>query len=476
MEYNEKIYTIVYIRRDSKLKSLLKKVMGYIDNMHPAQIMVIGFAAVILLGAIILNLPIVTQSGESVGFINALFTATSAVCVTGLVVVDTATYWNHLGQIIIITLIQVGGLGFMTIATMFALLTKKKINLRERLLIQESLNQKDLSGLVKLTRYVILITFLIEGIGAILLSFTFIPQFGLGRGVWYSIFHAISAFCNAGFDLMGSVSGPFTSLISYVDNFMIVITISMLIILGGIGFPVMLDVINAKKFSKLNMHSKIVIITTGILIVVGTVFIFIVEFNNENTLGTLSIHGKFLAALFQSVTTRTAGFSTVDLTLFQESSLFIMIILMFIGASPASTGGGIKTTTLASLVITVKSFISGKDDIEAYGRRISSSIITKAVGIFFIAVTFAVLGTLVLSVTESKFTLLACGFEIVSALATVGSSLGGSANLTIIGKIVIIMAMFIGRVGSLTIFIALLSKGGRKKPPVRYPEGKIIVG
>ena len=476
MEYNEKIYTIVYIRRDSKLKSLLKKVMGYIDNMHPAQIMVIGFAAVILLGAIILNLPIVTQSGESVGFINALFTATSAVCVTGLVVVDTATYWNHLGQIIIITLIQVGGLGFMTIATMFALLTKKKINLRERLLIQESLNQKDLSGLVKLTRYVILITFLIEGIGAILLSFTFIPQFGLGRGVWYSIFHAISAFCNAGFDLMGSVSGPFTSLISYVDNFMIVITISMLIILGGIGFPVMLDVINAKKFSKLNMHSKIVIITSSILIVVGTVFIFIVEFNNKNTLGTLSMPGKFLAALFQSVAARTAGFNTIDLPLLHESSLFIMMILMFIGASPASTGSGIKTTTLATLLITVKCFISGKSDIEVFERRISSSTITKAVGIFFIAVSLVVLGTLALSLTDPGFTLVECGFEIVSAIATVGSSIGGSPNLTAMGKIVVMIAMFIGRVGSLTIFIALLSKGARKKPPVRYPEGKIIVG
>ncbi|QJA10240.1 Trk family potassium uptake protein [Romboutsia sp. CE17] len=444
--------------------------------MHPAQIMVIGFAAVILLGAIILNLPIVTQSGESVGFINALFTATSAVCVTGLVVVDTATYWNHLGQIIIITLIQVGGLGFMTIATMFALLTKKKINLRERLLIQESLNQKDLSGLVKLTRYVILITFLIEGIGAILLSFTFIPQFGLGRGVWYSIFHAISAFCNAGFDLMGSVSGPFTSLISYVDNFMIVITISMLIILGGIGFPVMLDVINAKKFSKLNMHSKIVIITSGILIVIGTTLIFIVEFNNKNTLGTLSMPGKFLAALFQSVAARTAGFNTIDLPLLHESSLFIMMILMFIGASPASTGSGIKTTTLATLLITVKCFISGKSDIEVFERRISSSTITKAVGIFFIAVSLVVLGTLALSLTDPGFTLVECGFEIVSAIATVGSSIGGSPNLTAMGKIVVMIAMFIGRVGSLTIFIALLSKGARKKPPVRYPEGKIIVG
>lgn len=458
------------------MKSVLKKIINYLNSMDPAKVMVIGFASVVLLGALLLNLPIATKSGESIGLLDALFTATSAVCVTGLIVVDTATYWSIFGQVVIITLIQIGGLGFMTIATMFALLTKKKINLRERLLIQESLNQKDLSGMVRLTRYVILITFLIEGIGAILLSFTFIPQFGLGRGVWYSIFHAISAFCNAGFDLMGSVSGPFTSLTSYVDNFMIVMTISALIILGGIGFPVMLDVIRTKKASRLNMHSKVVIFTTAILIGIGSIFIFVVEFNNPKTLGTLSLPGKLLAAFFQSVTTRTAGFNTIDLTLIKESSLFIMMILMFIGASPASTGGGIKTTTLSSLVITVRSFISGKGDIEVCERRISGATITKAIGIFFIATALVVFGTLALSLTDEGFTLVECGFEIVSAIATVGLSIGGSPSLTTMGKVVVMIAMFIGRVGSLTIFVALLSKGARKKPPVRYPEGKIIVG
>lgn len=458
------------------MKSALKKIIKYLNSMDPAKVMVIGFAALIVFGGFLLNLPIATKNGESIGFLNALFTATSAICVTGLIVVDTATYWSSFGHIVIITLVQIGGLGFMTIATMFALLTKKKINLRERLLIQESLNQKDLSGMVRLTRYVILITFLIEGIGAILLSFTFIPQFGLGRGIWYSIFHAISAFCNAGFDLMGSVSGPFTSLTSYVDNYMVVITISALIILGGIGFPVILDVIKTRKLSRLNMHSKVVIVTTAILIGIGSIFIFVVEFNNPNTLGPLSLSGKILASIFQSVVSRTAGFNTVDLALLKESSLLAMMILMFIGASPASTGGGIKTTTLATLVITVKSFISGKEDIEVYERRISGTIITKAVGIFFIATAFVVFGTLALSLTDEGFTLVECGFEIISAIATVGSSIGGSPNLTIMGKVIVMIAMFIGRVGSLTIFIALLSKGARKKPPVRYPEGKIIVG
>jgi len=458
------------------LRDFFNNTVKHINNMDPARIMVIGFAVVILLGALLLNLPIATQDGQSIGFLNALFTSTSAVCVTGLVVVDTATYWSNLGQAIIITLIQVGGLGFMTIGTMFALLTKKKINLRERLLIQESLNQDDLSGMVKLTRYVILITFLIEGIGAILLSFVFIPQFGLLQGIWYSVFHSISAFCNAGFDLMGTTSGEYSSLVSYVSNPMIVITISALIILGGIGFPVILDVINSKKVLRLNMHSKVVLITTGILIVTGTLFIFIIEFNNPNTLGNLGFGGKFLAALFQSIAARTAGFATLDLASMYESSAFLIIILMFIGASPASTGGGIKTTTLATLLITVKSFISGKDEIVAFERRISGLLITKAIGIFFIGISFVVLGTFALSITDPGFSLLQCGFEIVSAIATVGSSIGGSPNLTTMGKIVVMLAMFIGRVGSLTIFVALLSKGSRKQPPIRYPEGKIIIG
>ena len=225
------------------MRKIVKKLSDLINKMEPTQIMVIGFAIIILIGAILLNMPISTQNGESIGFLDALFTSTSAVCVTGLIAVDTSTYWSFFGQLIIITLIQIGGLGFMTMTTLFALIIKKRINLRERLLIQESLNQIDLSGLVKLTRYILLTTVLIEGTGALLLSTVFIPQFGILKGIWYSIFHAISAFCNAGFDLMGVVSGPFSSLTYYVNNFTITITVSLLIILGGIGFPVILDLI-----------------------------------------------------------------------------------------------------------------------------------------------------------------------------------------------------------------------------------------
>lgn len=458
------------------MKTILKKLLSVANSIQPAQFMVIGFGLVILLGGLVLNLPIATKNGESVGFLNSLFTATSAVCVTGLVVVDTGTYWSEFGQFVIITLIQTGGLGFMTVATMFSLLTGKKINLRERLLIQESLNQRDLSGLVKLTRYIIVMTFIIEGIGALLLSIVYIPALGLLRGVWYSIFHSISAFCNAGFDLMGAISGEYTSLTSFVNNSLINFVICSLIILGGIGFPVLLDIINNKKYSKLNVHSKIVINTSGILIAIGVLFIFIAEFNNKGTLGSLNMKEKLLSSVFQSVTLRTAGFNTIDLTLLSESTLFLMIILMLIGASPASTGGGLKTTTVATLFLTVKSFIMGKEDIEVYQRRISDSTVKKSLGIFFIGVFIALFGTLILTIVNPEFTLLECAFEVISAFATVGLSLGGSPSLTVLGKILIIILMFLGRVGTLTIFIALLSKNAKIKPKVRYPEGKIIVG
>ena len=454
------------------MKEFILKFRKSTSKLNPSQMMVVGFAAVILIGAILLSLPIATQTGERTSFLDSLFTATSAVCVTGLVVVDTATHWNFFGQIVIIILIQTGGLGFMTITTLFSLIVKKRINLKERLLIQESLNQIDLSGLVKLTRYILLMTFVIEGIGALILSTVFIPQFGFIRGSWYSIFHAISAFCNAGFDLMGNVTGPYSSLMYYVNNTTITLAISALIILGGLGFPVILDIVKNKKISKLNMHSKIVLISTSILIVVGMLFIFIVEYKNVGTLGNLSLKGKILASLFQSVTIRTAGFATIDLTILHQATLFIMMIFMFVGASPASTGGGVKTTTIAVLILTVKSFLLGKEDIEVFGRRITSSTVRKSVGIFFVGVLAVLTGILLIVLIEPKFDLLEASFEVVSALATVGLSIGGSSNLTSIGKLLIVIYMFMGRVGLLTIFLALVAKNTVNKQQIRYPEGR----
>jgi trk system potassium uptake protein len=438
--------------------------------------MVIGFATVILIGAILLSLPIASNNGLSTPFVDALFTSTSAVCVTGLIVFDTATHWNLFGQTVIILLIQIGGLGFMTITTLFALITKKRINLKERLLIQESLNQIDLSGLVKLTRYVLLMTFLIEGTGALILSTVFIPEFGLIKGIWFSIFHAISAFCNAGFDLMGTVSGPFTSITRYVNNTTISITISCLIVLGGIGFPVILDVVKNKKLSKLNIHSKVVLVTTASLILIGMIFIFFIEYSNQKTLGNLSLKGKLLGSLFQSITPRTAGFNTIDLASMNQASLFIMIILMFIGASPCSTGGGIKTTTIATIILSVRSFVLEKDDIEVFERRVGLAPVKKSIGIFFIGISVVIIGIMTITLTQDSFDLIESAFEVVSAFATVGSSIGGSPNLNMFGKIVIMLYMFMGRVGFLTIFIALIAKNNAKKQVIRFPEGKIIIG
>ncbi len=336
-------------------------------QLNPAQILVLGFAFIIVLGALILTTPFVTNSGESIGFLKALFTATSAVCVTGLVVVDTGTFWNMGGQIVILILIQIGGLGIMTMATSVALIIGRKISLRSRLIMQEALNQFTLSGVVKLTKYIILMTLFIEGVGAALLATKFVPIYGLEKGIFYGIFHSISAFCNAGFDIMGGGR----SLTQYVDNLSVNIIIMSLIILGGLGFTVIMDVVKVKKFKKFSLHSKIVLIMTAALLSIGFVFFFLVEFNNPETLGELSLKGKLTGAMFQSVTTRTAGFNTIDLSQMHDSSKLLSILLMFIGGSPGSTAGGMKTTTVALVVLVVLSVIKGRDDVEFARRRIS---------------------------------------------------------------------------------------------------------
>ena len=448
-----------------------------LEKWSSVQIITVGFLFIILLGAAILSLPISSRSGQWTNLVDSLFTATSAVCVTGLVVLDTATHWSLFGKVVIISLIQIGGLGFMTIATMISLIRGKKINLKERLLIQESLNQIDLSGIVSLTRKIILMVFIIESVGGILLSISFIPKFGLIGGLAYGFFHSISAFCNAGFDLMGSISGEFSSLTSFYDNSFIMITVSLLIILGGLGYPVILDVLKNKRFSKLNVHSKLVITSTVLLLLVGFVFIFGLEYNNPDTLGNMDMKGKVLSSIFQTSTLRTAGFNSIDLALTKEPTILLMIILMLIGASPASTGGGIKTTTVAVLFLTVKDFLCGKDEIHIFERSISFDSIKKAIVIFFIAIFIFIVGTLVLSITNPQFSLIECVFEVMSAYATVGLSIGGSPNLNTIGKFIIMILMFLGRVGSLTIFTAILSINIAKKDKnIRRLKGKIIIG
>ena len=447
------------------------------EKWSSVQIITMGFLLIILLGAMILSLPICSSNYTYTNFIDSLFTATSAVCVTGLVVFDTSMHWSTFGQVVIISLIQIGGLGFMTIATMVPLMRGKKINLRNRLLIQESLNQIDLSGMVKLTKNIIYVVFFIEFIGALLLSIEFIPRYGPIKGFLYGLFHSISAFCNAGFDLMGRENGAFSSVTSLYDNSLIMLVISALIILGGIGYPVILDVLKKRNYSKLNVHSKMVIYSTAILLILGIIVVFFNEYNNSNTLENMSMKGKVLSAIFQSTTLRTAGFNSIDLTMVKESTIFFMMLLMLIGASPASTGGGIKTTTIAVLFLTVKGFLYGRDEIQIFERSISEYTIRKSMVIFFIAVFTVMLGIFALSITNPQFTLLESAFEVISAYATVGLSIGGSANLNVAGKIIIMILMFLGRVGSLTIFTAILSINLNKKDKnIKRAHGKIIVG
>ncbi len=441
-------------------------------QLDPSQILVLGFSIVIIIGSILLNLPIASKSGESVGFINAFFTATSSVCVTGLIVVDTGTHWTVFGQTIIILLIQVGGLGFMTMGTFIAFVVGKKITLKERLVMQEALNQFSISGIVRFTKYILITTFVIESIGAILLSIKFVPRFGWTKGIGYGIFHAISAFCNAGFDLIGN----FSSLTGYVDDVLVNFTICGLIICGGLGYTVILEMITKKRVSKFSLHSKMVLMITTVLIVAGFVAIFVLEYNNPDTLQKLSLKGKILASVFQSVSPRTAGFNTVPIDKMTMASIFFTILLMFIGGSPAGTAGGIKTTTAGVLILTIISVIKGKEDTQIFDRRIAKDLINRALAVVGIAMMIVVVITILLSITEKGFQFIEILFEVVSAFGTVGLSVGITSKLTSIGKILIAFTMFAGRVGPLTIAVALAKKQKKEKACIRYPEDKVIVG
>ncbi len=435
---------------------------------------VFGFAVIILMGGILLNLPIASRNGESVGFVNSIFTATSAVCVTGLVIVDTGTHWTVFGQLIIILLIQIGGLGFMTMSTLFALIVGRRITLKERLLIQESLNQFDLEGLVRLTKRIIIATFTIELIGAFLFSLVFVPEFGFRKGIAFGLFHGISAFCNAGFDLIGG----FRSFMPYVSNPIINITAMLLIIIGGLGFSVWIDLyglLRTRSFSKLSLHSKVVLTMTAFLIVSGTISIFILEMGNPDTLRNLPASGKILASLFHSVTPRTAGFNTLDMASLTVPSKFMTIILMFIGGSSGSTAGGIKTTTAAILLLTVISVVKGKEDAEIFERHLPKYLVYRALAITIISLSLVIFMAMVLSITENTdfMTLI---FESTSAFGTVGLTLNYTPNLSFPGRIIISIMMFAGRVGPLSLVLALAQSAVRNKNNMKYPEDRIMVG
>jgi trk system potassium uptake protein len=453
----------------SNLPYKRKQPVFSLTSINPAQMLVIGFAAIILVGAFLLMLPIATPDGRGLSFVNALFTATSATCVTGLVVVDTGTAFTMFGQLTILTLIQVGGLGFMTMATLFALVIGRKISLRQRLLIQESLNQLTLEGIVKLVQRVLLFTIIFEGVGALILALRWIPDMGVSRGIYFGIFHSVSNFNNAGFDLVGG----FRSLTPYVSDPIVNIVIMILIIAGGIGFIVIAELTDFHNRHKLSMHTKVVLTSTAFLVFFGALLIFAMEYTNPKTLASLDWAGKILGSFFQSVCTRTDGANTLPIGDMHQATLFLMVILMFIGASPGSTGGGIKTTTFVTLLGAVWAMIRGRRDVVFFKQRVDESKVHKALTITFAAV-FLVLGaTMILCITE-KADFLTVLFETTSAFGTVGLSMGLTPHLTIFGKILLSFVMFAGRVGPLTVAFALSID--RKKENFRYSEGKITIG
>ncbi|HAN09282.1 MAG TPA: Trk family potassium uptake protein [Clostridiales bacterium] len=449
----------------------------------PTQTLVLGFLAIIFLGASLLSLPIAASSGIGTKFLDALFTSTSAVCVTGLVVVNTLEHWSIFGQLVILVLIQIGALGFMTFLALIFILIGRKTTLRERLVMKEALNQNDMQGIASMIKNIVKLTFIVELIGALILCFVMIPEFGLINGIYKAVFHSISAFCNAGFDIIGN-----SSLIPYNSSIVVNITIMILIVLGGLGFTVWTDLITSikskvvEKYSvriilkRLSLHTKLVLIMTGVLIVFGTLFIYMYEYDNVQTMKNLSEQDKVISAFFQSITARTAGFNTIPLDTMNTATQIIMIILMFIGGSPSGTAGGIKTVTLGVLILAIMSEIKGKEKVEVFNKTISNGAIKRALTVVVIGLAIVMTATLMLTITE-KFSFMEVLFESVSAFATVGLTLGITPGLTAIGKIILITEMFVGRLGPMTIAIALLLRNkNEKNNSINYPEEKIIVG
>ncbi len=434
------------------------------------QILTIGFIILILIGSIVLSLPISSVTGEYTNYLDSLFTSTSAVCVTGLVTLNTGAHWSVFGQVVIITLIQIGGLGFMSITAFVAMLLGKKITLKDRLYIQESMNAFEIQGIAKMVKYVVKFTFSVELIGAVLLSFKFIPEYGLRKGIGFSLFHSISAFCNAGFDIIGDGN----SMVSQSNSVLLLMVLSLLIIVGGLGFSVIIELWNYKKVKRLSVHSKIVLSITGGLIVVGAIFIFLLEYKNPETMANMTFIEKITNSIFTSVSPRTAGFNSIPLDKLTNASVLMTIFLMFIGGSPGSTAGGIKTTTFGMVALTLVNVIKGREDTEAFGRRFSKETIYKSFALFMIGTSIVIIVTMILSITEYGMDFLSVLFEATSAFGTAGLTLGITSSLSVIGKIVIIISMYIGRVGPLTVALALTHR--QKKQGYKYPEGKILIG
>lgn len=435
-------------------------------RLSPPQLLAAAFLVTICLGAILLAMPWAAEN-DDVDWLTAFFTATSAVCVTGLVVVDTGTFWTPAGQLVILLLIQVGGLGVMSLATFFALLLGKKIELRQRLVMQQALGQPELAGIVSIFRYLLLFSFITEATGALLLALHWFPTLGTTRALWYGIFHAVSAFNNAGFGLFGN----FSSLTGFVADPVTNIIIGGLFVLGGLGFVVLHEIFHLPRGRKLSLQSRIVLLATLLLAVLGAALLLATEY--DGAFKNLTPTSKVTAAFFQALTPRTAGFNTVDLNALSLPSHLMLMLLMFIGGSPGSTAGGVKTTTFTLLILAVWSTVRGREETVVFRRKIESRQVYRALAIIFSALLLIFLVTVLLALTH-RAELLDILFEVFSALGTVGLSLGLTTELNVTGRLLIMLTMFLGRLGPLTIGYALAYQ--KVHPDLHYPEGKIMVG
>jgi len=457
-------------------KEFLKNKRYHILNIAPSKILVLSFAILILTGAALLSMPFSSRSGEWTPYINSLFTATSASCITGLVVYDTFTYWSTAGQIIILALIQTGALGIITLATFFSILLRKKVGLKGMILAQESLNSFSYAEVLRLIKKIVVVTFMIELTGAILLSFSYVPKFG-AIGLYMGIFHSISAFCNAGFDITSAVyDGTFISMTPSNNDPIVIYTISALIIIGGLGFTVWRDLYEYKKNKQLMFHTKLVLIITAALLISGTLFFFATEFSNSKTMGPLNIFEKINASFFQSTAARTAGFNSINLNDMKEISKVFTVFLMFVGAAPGSTGGGVKVTTIGVLIMVVFSQIRGSGDIILFKRKIQQYTINKALSITGLSAILVITITTIIVSLQSNFKVLDILYETTSAFGTVGLTLGATSSLNTVSKLLIILTMFLGRVGPLSFAVALTLKSSKRTSELIYPEAKILVG
>jgi len=445
-------------------------------GVRPIRVLPLSFLIIIGVGTLLLMLPISSADRVWLPFTDALFTATSASCVTGLIVRDTGTYFSAFGQAVILTLIQLGGLGFMTMTTILFALTGRRISLHDRMAMAEGLGESRLQGIVRLCRGVLMVTGICELAGIVLLCLRFIPQFGLDRGLWVSVFTSISAFCNAGFDLMGN----YTSLTNYANDPYVLLVVAMLIIIGGLGFGVVLSLSRNRRFSKLKLHGKLVIIGTAFLLLTGTLSILILEYGNPATLGGMPFFQKLYNAFFQSVTLRTAGFNSFDQLSMTDATKGVGILLMLVGGSPAGTAGGLKVTTVMVLGLSVYSYIRGRHDTTALGRTIPREQTRRALTLFFCAISFLVMLTIVMSAWEGASAVGQLGiwnmlYEATSALCTVGISVGISGAAGTLTQMLLVLMMYVGRVGLLTVAFAITSSG-HPEAIIRFPEEEVMIG